>query len=91
MVGYTAFLKGAAEELSHIVFHAHSGEYNGKFLIAVCAQGSLLYDLCCQLVVGKPVSGEDGELLSADQGGKPVDGRDSGLDKVAGVFSGDRI
>ena len=74
MLGYAALLKGAAEEISHIVFDAHGAEHNGKFLIRILSQGCLLHNLGSQLVMWKTVSRKDGKLLSANQGGQPVNG-----------------
>ena len=74
MLGYAALLKGTAEEISHIIFNAHGAEHNGKFLIRIFPQGGLLHDLGSQLVMGKTVSRKDGKLLSANQGGQPVNG-----------------
>ena len=68
VIGYTAFLEGSAEELCYVVFNTHSGKYDCKLLIGI-SKGCLLYDLCCQLVVRKSVSGEDRQLLATNQGG----------------------
>ncbi len=54
-------------------------------------QRSLLYDLCCQLVMWKSVSGEDRQLLSADQCGQSVDGGDTGTDIVSRIFTANRV
>ena len=69
VVGSTAFLEGPAEEFGYVVFNAHCCKNNSEFLIGVCAKGSLLNDLCSQLVMRKTVSGKDRQLLAADQGG----------------------
>ena len=74
MLGYAALLKGTAEEISHIVFNTHGAEHNGKFLVRIFSQGGLLHNLGSQLVMGKTVSRKDGKLLSANQGGQPVNG-----------------
>ena len=87
----TAFFKGSAEEICHIVFDAHGGKYNGKFFIGIISERRLLYDLGCQLVMRKSVSGEDRQLLTADQGGQSVDCRNSGADIVSRVFPHDRV
>ena len=56
MLRYTALFKRPAEEISHIVLHAHSSEHNGELLIGIVPQGCLLDNLGGQLVVGKAVS-----------------------------------
>ena len=66
MIRYPAFLEGAAEEIGNVVFYAHRGKDDGKFLVAVIPKGSLLDNLGGKLVVGKAVPGEDGKLLPAD-------------------------
>ena len=91
MVGHAAFFKGPAEKFRHIIFNAHCRKDNGKVFIAVPSQGSLLYDLGRQLVMGKAVSGEDRKLLAPDQSGQTVDGGNTCLDKVSGIFSGHRV
>lgn len=85
VVRYTAFLQGPAEELCYVVFNTHSGKYDCKLLIRI-SKGCLLYDLCCQLVVRKSVSGEDRQLLSTNQGGQTVDCRNTGMDIVSGYL-----
>ena len=65
------------EEIRNVMLDAHGSEHDGKLLIGSLPQRSLLYDLRGQLIVGKSVSGEDRELLSADQSGQSVDGRDA--------------
>ena len=56
MGGNTAFLKGAAEEISHIMLNAHGSKDNGKFLVRIITQRSLLNNLCSQLIMGQTVS-----------------------------------
>ena len=90
VVRYTAFLKGPAEELCYVVFNTHSGKYDCKLLIRI-SKGCLLYDLCCQLVVRKSVSGEDWQLLATNQGSQTVDCRNTGMDIVSWVFTGNRV
>ena len=85
--GNTALFKGAAEEISHIVFDTHSGEYDSEFLVRILSQRSLLYDLCSQLIVWKTISGKDRKLLSSDQGGQSVDCGNTGVDIVSGIFT----
>ena len=70
---------------------AHSGKYDGELFVRPLSQGGLLYDLRRKLVVGKAVSGEDRQLLAADQCGQAVDGGNPGVDIVSGVFPLDRI
>ena len=48
-------------------------------------------DLRGELVVREAGAGEDRELLAADQGVEPVDGRDAGLDDVARVVARGRV
>ena len=91
MVRHAAFLKGTAEELCHVVFNAHGGKYDGEFLIGIFAQGGLLHDLGSQPVMGKTVSGENGQLLSADQSGQTIDGGNTGPDIVSRILSGHGI
>ena len=93
VVGNTAFLEGAAEEVSHVVFDTHGGEHDSELLtgLRVVAQRCLLYDLGRQIVVGKSVAGEDRQLLAADQRHKAVDGRDTGTDIVTGILPRNRI
>ena len=91
VVGSTAFLEGPAEEFGYVVFNAHCCKNNSEFLIGVCAKGSLLNDLCSQLVMRKTVSGKDRQLLAADQGGQSVDGGDAGVDIVSRIFTGYRV
>ena len=55
MVGNAALLEGVAEEVGDVVLDTHGGEDDGKLFIGTFAQGGLLYDLRCELVVGKPV------------------------------------
>ena len=74
VVGRTAFFEGPAEEFRYVVFHTHCRKNNGEFFIGVCSQGSLLNDLCSQLIMWKTVTGKDRQLLSPDQGGQSVDG-----------------
>ena len=90
VVRYTAFLEGPAEELCYVVFNTHSDKYDCELFIRI-SQGCLLYDLCCQLVVRKSVSGENRQLLSTNQGGQTVDCRDTGMDIVSWVFTGNRV
>ena len=87
----TAFFKGSAEEICHIVFDAHCCEYDRKFFIRIVSERSLLHNLRRKLVMRKSVSGEDRQLLTADQGGQSVDCRNSGADIVSRVFPHDRI
>ena len=89
--GNTTLFKGAAEEISHIVFDTHSGEYDSEFLVRILSQRSLLYDLCSQLVMWKTVAGEDRQLLATDQGGQTVDGRNTGTDIVTWVLTAYRV
>ena len=91
VVRYTAFLKGPAEEFCNIVFNTHSGKYDCKLFIGIISQRCLLYDLCCQLVVRKSVSGEDRKLLTTDQGGQTVNCRNTGMDIVSWIFTGNRV
>ena len=56
VLGNAALLKGSAEEIRHVMLYAHSSENNGKGLIRTFSQRRLLYDLGCQLVMGKAVS-----------------------------------
>ena len=67
-----AFLKGMPEEISNVMFDAHSGKYNGKLFVGILTEGSLFYNLCRQLVVGQTISGKDRKFLSADQCGESV-------------------
>ena len=91
VVGNAAFFKSSAEEVGNIMFDTHGGKYNGKFFIGIISERRLLYDLGCQLVMRKSVSGEDRQLLTADQGGQSVDCRNSGADIVSRVFPHDRV
>ena len=90
---HAAFLKGAAEIVGHIVGDTHSGKYDGE--VGGGAVGldhlGLADDLSRQLVVPHARSGEDGELLPADQRHHTVDGGDTGVDKVAGIYPGHRV
>ena len=56
----------------------------GELLVAV-GQVGLARDLRGQLVVRQARAGEDGQLLPTDQRIHAVDGRDAGLDQVAGI------
>ena len=92
VVGNAALLEGLAEEVCHIVFNAHSRENNSEFLIGSrVSQGSLFYDLSCQTVMGKSVSGEDRQLLTSDQSSQSVDGGNTGTDIVSRVLTGYRV
>ena len=91
MVSHAAFFKGTAEEVGYVVFDAHGGKYDGKLFVGSIPQGSLLYNLSRQLVVGESVSREDRELLPADQCGQAVNCGDSGVDIVSRVFPHDRV
>ncbi len=55
-------------------------EDDGEGLVMGCAR--VLDDCGGQLEPRQPGAGEDGELLAADEGVQPVDGRDAGLDEV---------
>ena len=90
VIRYTAFLEGPAEKLCYIVFNTHSGKYDCELLIGI-SQGCLLYNLCGQLVVRKSVSGEDRQLLATNQGSQTVDCRNTGMDIVSWVFTGNRV
>ena len=63
-----------------------AGKDDGKFFIAGAAQGRLLYNLRRQLVMGQAVSGENRKLLAADQCGKSVNGRNTGVDIISWIF-----
>ena len=91
MIGGSAFLKGTAEKFCHIIFNAHCCENNGKFLIGILSQRGLLYDLCGQLIVRQTIAGKDGQLLATDQGGQSVDGGNTGVNIVTGIFTGYRV
>ncbi len=91
VVRYTALLKGSAEELCYVIFNTHSCKYNGKVLIRICTQRSLLYDLCSQLIVRKTISGKDRKLLSSNQGGQSVDCGNTGVDIVSWIFTCYRV
>ena len=91
VLGNAALLKGPAEEIRHVVLDAHCAEHDGELFVGIVPQRSLLHDLGRQLVVGQAVAREDGQLLSPDQGGQAVDGRDSGADIVSGVLPGHRV
>ena len=62
-----------------------------NFFIGVCSQGSLLNDLCSQLIMWKTVTGKDRQLLAADQCGQSVNSGDTGVDIVSWIFTGYRI
>ena len=51
----SAFIKGAAEEISHVVLDTHGGKHNTELLVGILAQRRLLYQLGCQLIMGKSV------------------------------------
>ena len=91
VIGGTAFLKGSAEEFGYVIFDAHCRKNNGEFFIGICSQGSLLNDLCSQLIMWKTVTGKDRQLLAADQCGQSVDSGDTGVDIVSWIFTGYRI
>ena len=91
MGGNTAFLKGPAEEIRHIMLNTHGGKDNGKFLVRVIAQRSLLHNLGSQLIMGQTVSGENRKLLSPDQSHQSVNRRDTGPDIVSGIFPRNRV
>ena len=91
MVQDAALTEGTFKVFGNIVLDAHSCEYDGKLFIGIVSQGGLHDDLRCQLVVGKSVSGEDRELLSADQGHQTVNGGDTGTDVVTRIFTGHRV
>ena len=91
MVRNAAFLKGVPEEIRNVVLYAHGGEHDGELLIGTFAQRRLLYDLCRELIMGKPVSGEDRKLLPADQCGQSIDRRDAGMDIVPRILTADRV
>ena len=91
MVCGTAFLEGTAEKFRYVIFDTHCRKNNGKILIRVLSQRSLLYDLCGQLIVGKTISGKDWKLLSSDQGGQSVDCGNTGVDIVSGIFTCYRV
>ena len=91
VVRYSAFLEGPAEEFCYVILYTHCCKDNGKVLIIVASQRSLLHDLGGKLVMGKSVAGEDRQFLSTDQGGQSVNGGDTCLDKVPGIFSGYRV
>ena len=91
VIGYPAFRKGMAEIFCNIIFYTHRSKYNREFLIRVIPQRCLTHDLCSQLVMRQTVSGENRQLLSADQGRQTIDRRNTGTDIVTGIFSGYRI
>ena len=91
MVGDSAFFKGTAEEVRHIMLDTHGGKDDGEFFLGIISQRSLAHDLGSQLVMGQPIPGENRKFLSADQSGQSVDSGNSGSDIVSRILSFDRI
>ena len=91
VLGSSALIKCAAEEIRYVVLHAHSCEYDTELFIGIITQGSLLYQLCCQLIMGQTVSGKDRKLLSTNQSSQTVDSGKSGTDVVTRILTGYRI
>ena len=80
-----------AEEIRYVVLHAHGRKYDTELLVRIVAQGSLLYQLCRQLIMGQTVAGENRQLLSSNQGGQTVDRGKSGTDIVTRILTGNRV
>ena len=91
MIGSTALLKGSAEKLCNIILNTHCSKHNGKILIRISAQRSLTHDLCSQLVMRKTVSRENRKLLSTNQGGQTINCRNTGIDVVTRILTGNRV
>ena len=91
MVGSTALLKGSAEKLSNIILNTHCSKYNSEIFIRIGTKRSLTYDLCSQLVMRKTVSGENRKLLSTNQCGQTINGRNTCIDVVSRILTGNRV
>ena len=78
VLGGSALVESAAEEIRYVVLHAHGRKYDTELLVRIVAQGSLLYQLCRQLIMGQTVSGENRQLLSTNQSGQAINGGESG-------------
>ena len=91
MIRNSAFFESSFEKFGYVVLYAHSGKYNREFFVGIVSQRGLLYDLSSQLIMGQTISREDRKLLSADQSGQSVDGRNTCADIVSGILTHDRI
>ena len=91
MIGSTALLKCSAEKLCNIILNTHCSKHNGEILIRISAQRSLTHDLCSQLIMWKTVSGENRKLLSTNQGGQTINCRNTGIDVVTRILTGNRV
>ena len=91
MISHPALFKRPAEEVSNVMLDTHSRKHDGKLFSRIFPKGRLFDDLGRKLVVRKPVSRENRELLSPDQRCQSVDGGDPGTDIVSRILSSHRI
>ena len=91
MIGSTALLKCSAEKLCNIILNTHCSKHNGEIFIGISTQRCLTHDLCRQLIMWKTVSGENRKLLSTNQGGQTINCRNTGIDVVTRILTGNRV
>ena len=84
------FAERLNEEVGLLEGDTHGGEDNGELLV-LAAYLCLTGNLCCEFRMGKSRCGEDGQLLSTDQGVQAVDGRYTGLNELRRIGTGGRV
>ena len=82
--------KALDEKVGLLKSNSHCREHNGKVLV-FSQHLRLSCDLCRKLGMRQTGCGEDWQLLSADQGVQPVDGRHPGLNKFLRVTPRRRV
>ena len=75
--------------MGNVVFNAHGGEHNRE-IVAVGNCG-LADNLNRQFVMFHTGTGENRQLLAANQRGKCVNRRNTGLNEVSRIFTGNRV
>ena len=83
-------LKVADEEVGFLEGDTDGAEHHGELGIGAQHLG-LTGNLGRQLCVGQTGAGEDGQLLSTDQGVQAVDGGNTGLDEFLRIDPGGRV
>ena len=75
--------------MGNVVFNAHGGEHNRE--IVTVGNCGLADNLNRQFVVFHTGTGENRQLLAANQRGERVDRGNTGLNEVSRIFTGNRV
>ena len=91
VVGYSAFLKGTAEEFRTSYLTPMAAKTMANFSSLPLAQGGLLHDLGRQLVMRQSVSEKIGSFCPRIRVVSPIDGGNTRADIVSGIPPGHRV